>query len=139
MGNGFRNLRRNFASPGPRVRRVGFCPECAGLLMSSRYLAEDLDTSDDVPPAVELELTAGKGGSPLVRVRASDDTGLRALVFTDATAGGIIGGRKMAGKHQEFRQRLPDGVLRSGEIKLRAIVTDDGGNQTRVSATLRKR
>jgi hypothetical protein len=139
MGNGFRNLRRNFQPPGPRARRVGFCDDCARLLMSSRYLAEDLDASDAVPPVVELELTARRGAAPSVTVRARDDRGLRAIVFTDSTAGSIIGGRKLTGKAQEFRERLPDSVLRSGEVTLRAIVTDDGGNQARVGQTLRVR
>jgi len=137
MGNGFRNLRRNFQDAGPGGRRVGFSEENARLLMSSRYLAGDLDTSDDVPPVVELELTAREDASAHLMVKASDNAGLRAIVFSDMAAGTVIGGRRLDGRSQEFRERLPDSAIRAGEIRLRAIVTDVGGNRTRVSETLR--
>lgn len=139
MGNGFRNLRRNFRPADPEDPRVGFSAENARLLMSSRYLAQDLDTSDDIPPVVVLELTLGEENSPRVTVKASDNTGLRAIVFSDMTAGTVIGGRQLSGRSQEFHERLPDSVVLSGAIKLRAIVTDDGGNQTRANQTLRVR
>jgi hypothetical protein len=111
MGNGFRNLRRNVRSAGTRGPRVGFSVENARLLMSSRYLAEDLDTSDDVPPVVDLELTVREDSSPHVSVQASDNMGLRAIVLSDLAAGTVIGGRRLIGQAQEFDERLPDGVI----------------------------
>jgi hypothetical protein len=66
-----------------------------------------------------------------ITVKAADEMELRAFVLIDENAGSVIGGRKLAGKSQDFRQRLPSSVLKSGEVRLRAIVTDDGGNQIR--------
>ena len=136
MGNGFRNLRRNFEPPRPGARRVTFSEDNARLLMSSRYLAGDLDTSDVTPPEVELKLSA-RGRVPTATVHASDEAGLRAVVFTDDHAGTVVAGRELTGKRQQFTQRLPSSVAKTGEIKLRVIVTDNGGHQTRVVETLR--
>jgi hypothetical protein len=134
MGNGFRNLRWNFGTPSGR--RVGFSEDNARLLMSSRYLAGDLDQSDAEPPRVELAAT--KGAGPLsVTVKASDNKGLRAIVFIDRNAGSVIAGRKLSGTIQEFRQVLaiadPKPKSKSKDPNIQVIVTDDGGNQTRIS------
>ena len=132
MGNGFRNLRWNFADrPGRRVR---FSDDDARLLMSSRYVAEDLDPGDDRPPRVEVSKPEREAGGWAVSVKASDDTGLRAIVFVDRAAGSIVGGRKLTGRKQEFRQRLSPLGRAADVAKLQVIVTDDGGNQTRKTA-----
>jgi len=137
MGNGFRNLRWNFPVSGSPPRRAEFSVECARLLMSSRYLARDLNLADNQPPTVELKLSGARGTAPSASVKASDNTGLRAVVFVDETAGTVVAGRKLSSKGQDFRESLPTSVVHAGQIKVRAIVTDDGGHQTRVSETLR--
>jgi hypothetical protein len=68
-----------------------------------------------------------------VAVKASDNKGLRAIVFIDRNAGTVVAGRKLAGKSQEFRQPLPAQEGKAKEVKLQVILTDDGGNQTRVT------
>jgi hypothetical protein len=130
MGNGFRNLRWNFAPASGR--RVGFSEDNARLLMSSRYLASDLDLKDNQPPRLELSrVTPGPQGAT-VHIKATDNKGLRAVVIVDRGAGTVVAGRKLSGKTQEFRQQLPP--AKSKEVKLQVILTDDGGNQARSSS-----
>jgi hypothetical protein len=133
MGNGFRNLHLNFAPSSPR--RVKFSDDCARLLMSSRYLATDLNVRDNQPATVEASLIA-KGGAVVISINASDDTGLRAAVFVDSRAGTVVGGRKLDGKHQQFEQALPASIMKGGGATVMAIVTDDGGNQKRLTVEL---
>jgi hypothetical protein len=131
MGNGFRNLRWNF-SPQPK-ERVWFSEDNARLLMSSRYLADDLDLTDQQPPEVEVTSLTGGRGKWTVSVKASDNKGLRAVVFVDRAAGSVIAGRKLTGVAQEFREHLAAMDAKVQALKLQLIVTDDGGNQTRLS------
>lgn len=133
MGNGFRNLRWNL-DPQER-RRVTFSEENARLLMSSRYIANDLDLEDSEPPVIELEQLSSNANSQLILVRASDNTGLRAIVFQDTEAGSIITGDRLSGTEQELRQRLPLNGTGGFPINLQVIVTDDGGHQTRARLT----
>lgn len=135
MGNGFRNLRRNFSPSSSR--RVGFSNENAALLMSSRYLNPELDRADNTPPTVELKLIVEPPRSLFASVSATDDTGLRTAVFSDMVAGTIVGGQKLKGSFQNFKMRIPQAKLKDGNIEVRVIVTDDGGNQTRVEQLLK--
>ena len=128
MGNGFRNVRRNFGvGTGPRV---AFSAENRLLLMSSRYLAKDLSPTDATPPQVDLAAARDGRGVWSVAVKARDDAGLRAIVFVDRGAGTVVAGRKLSGREAEFRQRLPGGAA-AGDLDLQVIVTDEGGHQTR--------
>ena len=127
MGNGFRNLRWNFA--GDMKKRAEFSAENALLLMSSRYLANDLELEDNEPPKVEATPMSNKEARTLLSVTATDETGLRAIVFIDRTAGSVVAGRKLSGKKQQFVQRFRKRM--SPDTKLQIIVTDQGGNQTR--------
>jgi hypothetical protein len=131
MGNGFRSWRRNL-DPNA-ARRVGFSDENGWLLMSSRYLAKDLDLSDNQPPMVTLSKLTRAGNHWTVSVQASDNTGLKAIVFMDRNAGSIIAGRQLKGTTQKFRQQLSPLKPTGKDFKVFAIVTDVGGNQTRVT------
>jgi hypothetical protein len=138
MGSGFRELRWNLDGRSPTNRRVSFSADNARMLMSSRYLAEDLNLEDYDPPTVELELTR-RGRALEASVRAADETGLRAVLFYDRTkqASSVVEGRRLAGKQQEFKQLLPPELLEPGRMpKIEIFVSDDGGNVTRVTATL---
>jgi hypothetical protein len=132
MGNGFRNLRWNFGEPSGK--RAVFSAENARLLMSSPYLAADLDTADRQPPTVEVTSLTKSGGAWTVAVKATDNVGLRCLVLVDRKGGSVFDGRPLSGTTQQFRQRAPVGS--DGSAKLLAIVTDNGGNQTRKTVTL---
>jgi hypothetical protein len=130
MGNGFRNLRWNFGAPSGK--QVAFSEENARLLMSSRYLAQDLDRTDDQPPRVAVRVDK-RAGRSTVTVKSSDNTGLRAIVLVDRNAGSIFAGRQLTGRTQTFSQRLPFGGGKAKEPSVQVIVTDQGGNQTRRS------
>ncbi|MEO8494505.1 MAG: hypothetical protein ABI614_05520, partial [Planctomycetota bacterium] len=52
MGNGFRHIRENLTTGSGARSRVGFSDENRLLLMSSRYVAQDIDASDDEPPKI---------------------------------------------------------------------------------------
>jgi hypothetical protein len=138
MGSGFRELRWNVDRRSPANRRASFSADNARMLMSSRYLAEDLDLRDFDPPVVELELTR-RGRALEASVRAADETGLRAALFYDRTiqASSVVEGRRLTGTQQEFRQLLPPELLEPGRTPtIEIFVSDDGGNVTRVTATL---
>jgi len=131
MGNGFRNLRWNFAATGgPGGKKACFSDECALLLSSSRYLAKDTDLSDNEPPKLVAKLTRN-GNAYFVSIKANDNTGLRGIVFVDRTAGSIIGGQKLAGRAHEKIHRLVPFNPQAAELKLQIILADIGGHQTR--------
>jgi hypothetical protein len=113
---------------------VGFSTENALLLMSSRYLAADLKVEDEQPAKVEVKQLAGRAGSVIVLLKASDNIGLRAVVFLDRKAGTVLAGRKLQGRAQEVRQELKPLSGKSEEMDVQVIVTDEGGNQTRTGA-----
>jgi hypothetical protein len=135
MGSGFRELRWNLDPGSPPNRRVGFSADNARMLMSSRYLAEDLKVEDFDPPRVELELTR-RGRTVTAVVRAEDDAGLRAVLFYDRTkkVASVIGGKPLRGTVQEVAQQLPaDSLARGLEPTIEVFVADDGGNVSRVT------
>jgi hypothetical protein len=131
MGNGFRNLHWNLSpTGGPGGKKVRFSDECALLLMSSRYLNPALDLTDTSPP--KLEATASRNANTwTIKVKASDDTALRSIIFFDRTSGSIVDGRPLTGKSAEFTHRLPP--FKSADPKLQIILTDTGGHQTRLA------
>jgi hypothetical protein len=131
MGNGFRNLRWNFDVKSER--RVRFSEEIARLLMSSRYLAKDLRVGDHQPPKVEVKEIWRRNGQVIVSVTASDESGLRAVVFFDRRSGSVLTGKALSGVTQQFQEKIVPFDLKAGEIDLQLIVTDVGGNQTRTT------
>ena len=131
MGNGFRNLRWNFsATGGPGGKKAGFSDECGLLLSSSRYLGKDLDPFDKEPAKLQAKLSRA-GNSYSLSIKASDNSGLRGIVFIDRTAGSIIGGQKLSGKSHEQVHRLAPFNSKASDIKLQIILADSGGHQTR--------
>jgi hypothetical protein len=135
MGNGFRKVRLNFTPAGPARRVVGFSEENARLLMSSRYVATDLDWTDDNLPAVELELDSRRRPLKLV-VKAADETGLRSITYFDRINGSIVAGRALQGKHQSINWPVPAAAMHEGRCEIEVFVTDSGGNLTRARQKL---
>lgn len=136
MGNGFRNLRNNFTSS--RIRRVQFSDENARLLMSSRYLNPELDRTDNKPPVATLKLTATRS-QLFAELTATDDHQLTSVLFYDKVEGSIIEGRALDGSEAKFEQKITKAKLREDQVEVMCIVTDSGGNQTRVTETLKVR
>jgi hypothetical protein len=134
MGNGFRNLRWNFAAKPDPARRVRFSDDNARILYTSRYLASDLVLSDLVAPTVQLRWAASLKASATtikVSVNASDNQGLRAILFYSPVQDSVVGGRVLTGKKQAFEQVLSVRPLKPGDFRLEALVADAGGNLTR--------
>ena len=137
MGNGFRNLRSNFLPS--RSRWARFSPDNTRLLMSSRYINTQLDRRDNKKAQASLTL-AVSGSSLVAQLNAKDDAGLRAVVFMDNVRGSVFHGKDLSGQELKLRERLPrPEVNDSGEVEIRAIVTDNGGNQTVVTEKLKVR
>jgi hypothetical protein len=94
-----------------------------------------------VPPKASLRLPQQiKTGATSVEATftASDNCGLRAMVFVDPenpkNQGSIVAGRALTGRWQSFKEVLTVRPVKRGQFKLEALVTDVGGNMTRVTA-----
>lgn len=138
MGSGFRELRWNLDPQAAAARKAGFSDDNARMLMSSRYLADDLNLEDFDPPRVEAGLTR-RGRALQATIRAEDDSGLRALLLYDRTKerASVVGGRALRGREQDIVHPLPAELLLPGlEPKVEVFVADAGGNVTRVTAAL---
>lgn len=135
MGNGFRNLRWNFTSSADLKQRVSFSDDNARILYSSRYLASDAVLSDRIPPTVRLnwaeKMSTGATNISL-SVAAADNEGLRAILYFSITQASVVGGRGLTGKLQKFEERISVPPLKPGPFRLRALVTDVGGNLSQV-------
>jgi hypothetical protein len=137
MGHGFRDLRWNFA-PKPDSRRARFSDDNARILYSSRYLASDLVLSDRLAPTVQLRWSAPlQAGATTVKVSvtASDNQGLRAILFFCPAQDSVVAGRALTGKTQTFEQTIPIRPLKPGPFRIEAFVTDVGGNLTRAEVS----
>ena len=135
MGNGFRNLRWNFsATGGPGGKKACFSDECGLLLSGSRYLGKDIDASDNEPAKLQAGKMTRTGNTYSISIKASDNSGLRGIVFVDRGAGSIIAGQKLSGKTNERVYRLSPFNAQATELRLQIILADNGGHQTRTSA-----
>lgn len=130
MGNGFRNLLKNFRTPSDPI---GFSPETASLLSVSRFISNEARNQDTKAPEVKLGLVKQEGQSRIVRIEMEDNQSLHAVVLFDRTEGSIIGGSKLRGTKQIVQPAV--GVKnRKGEpLKLQVIVVDTSGNQKRIT------
>lgn len=132
------NLRSNVASSRSGGQKVQFSEANAHLLMCSRYLAQDIDRLDYQPPQVDFQLDRVRD-AVVASVTATDDKGLRAAVFVDEnhTQRTMVLARKLSGKRQEVKKRLPASVLNSGAAKIKVMVVETGGNYTQLTRSTR--
>jgi hypothetical protein len=140
MGSGFRELRWNLDPQASASRKASFSEDNARMLMSSRYLADDLNLEDFDPPRVEMDLTR-RGRSLAALIRAQDAGGLRSLLIYDRTkkVSSLVGGKQLRGSAQEIVERLPADLLAPGlEPTVEVFVSDNGGNVARVTISLGK-
>jgi hypothetical protein len=131
MGNGFRNLRWNFTDKPDPKRRARFSDDNARILYTSRYLAPDADLADRVPPTVKLTWAGPlEAGATKIKVSlsATDDKGLRAVLFFSPTQDCVVGGRSLTGKQQKLEETLTVQPLKAGDFRMEVIVADVGGN-----------
>ena len=130
MGHGFRDLQVNFRSSSDKKKRIAFSRDNARLLGVSRYLFPEIDRTDNTPPTADITVRVAEGSAPTasVSLKASDDRGLRAVVFYDPQNDTVIGGAEMKGREQAVNQKLPLKALKPGEFKLVTMLADAGGN-----------
>jgi hypothetical protein len=136
MGNGFRNLRWNFAPRGGG-KRVGFSAENACFLMGSRFVNPAGNLNDNSPPEIGLRLGRSDNGRPNITVELSDDVGLRAMLYFDRAAGSVVGGRPLTGTKASFLDPIPVNVISNRKVDLEVFVVDEGGNIARARDELR--
>jgi len=131
MGNGFRNLRRNYIGPPP-TEPVGFSPANARMLAHSPFLAEAPDLADTEPPKVTLGPPKGplKVGATAVPIagRATDDRGLAAVVYFVREMDSVVGGADLSGTAADLAVSLTVAPLKAGTCRVRVLVIDRGGN-----------
>jgi hypothetical protein len=139
MGQGFRHIRWNFADPPQPEKGGTFSEDNIRTLLSTRYLATDLVTNDVTPPDLRVRIVDAKldkqPASVTVEVDASDDRGLRAVMFVCIRQDDVVGGRWLSGTRQRFRQELVIDGSKPGEVTIEATVIDIGGNYTMRRAT----
>ena len=133
MGGGFRNIRFNFDPRARPDQRVGFSEENTHLLMSSRYLATDIDAEDYTPPRAEVSIVRSVAGELRAKLMLSDDIGLRALVVRHRRPGSadVAQGRALSGKKVTIEMPI-DIQVTPETMDVRFVVTDLGGNITEV-------
>jgi hypothetical protein len=141
MGNGFRNLRWNFAPPG-RGKRVGFSDDNARFLMASRFLNPAANIEDNTKPEISFRVTQTGNGPPMLSLELKDNAGLKAMLYLDRAsgsvgAGSVVGGRALEGTEASFLDPIPASLVRNGQLDLQVNVIDEGGNIAKARETLK--
>jgi hypothetical protein len=135
MAQGFRNLRWNVGvRSNPRLAAT-FSDENAAILMTSRFINEAVDRSDQRPPEVELDVRR-VGKQLQVTVRCRDETQLARLTLVDVTAASgreLLVSGPLTGQQQMVRTALDSSKLGGVASSLQAIVIDGGGNFAKVA------
>jgi hypothetical protein len=130
MGNGFRNLRRNYVSETAPARAVGFSAENARILAHSRFLAEDADADDETPPRFDLARPATlpmKATEVPVRGTVTDDRGLGAVLYFVHQMDSVVAGADLAGTAARIDADLPVPPVKEA-CEVTILVIDRGGN-----------
>jgi hypothetical protein len=133
IGGYQKRLRWLFTDPPQPEKGPTFSPENMRMLTASRYLSVNPDTTDDTPPEIKIRAVSAKlnqsPASAIVAVEASDDRGLRAVVFEAMHMGSVVGGRALANKRESFTQELTFSQPKPNQpAEIRAMVVDGGGN-----------
>ena len=129
MGNGFRNLRNNYLdTPGPKA---GFLMENARMLRWSRFIAPDVDLTDNQPPAARIvhptKLRAG-ATTILLGGDLTDDKNLAAVQFFSPKLDWVVGGLDLDGRQVRLSEVLIVPPLEKGTFELVVSLIDRGGN-----------
>jgi hypothetical protein len=137
MGNGFRNLRRNYVGgDGPPV---GFSADNARILCRSRFLAEDFDAADAAPPAIRIAsappVKAGATEVPL-DVVVTDAGHVAAILYFVPAQDSVVGGAALAGQEVRIHEPLAVRAVPADAKTFAVIIiaVDAGGNVSTVKA-----
>jgi len=131
MGHGFRRFRVNYLGQYHEQPPMCFSVDNARFLSCSRFLCDDVDTTDDQPPTanVTAPVKVSKDAKTIsIKVKATDDKALAAIIFYTSQGDTVRGGRAVEGKEQEFDYEVQVGDLQAGELRLHTHLIDRGGN-----------
>lgn len=130
MGGGFRRLCVNLSRSTPMHRRVRFSDVNARFLGNSRLLNPNVDFTDNSPPKVEVNIKPSK--QPFVyhvQVKATDDKGLKGVVYFDDHRSSVADGGELKGTEDTVEILLPlkpDDARKTVRVNVKVI--DQGGN-----------
>ena len=131
MGHGFRRFRVNYLGAYHRQPPMCFSVDNARFLASSRFLCDDVDSSDDQPPVATISapVKVSKDAKTIpIKVKATDDKALSAVLFYTSQGDTVRGGRAVDGTEQEFEYEVQVSELQPGELRLQTHLIDRGGN-----------
>ncbi|PTL41288.1 hypothetical protein [Blastopirellula marina] len=130
MGNGFRKMSVNLNEKTPVEQRARFSDDNARILAQSRLLNPEVDLADRESPKFELSLSnTDRPNVYKVQVKATDDKGLKAVLYFDDVKGSVVDGAEMSGveaeKNLDLELRTDD---QEKNVRLEVKVIDQGGN-----------
>jgi hypothetical protein len=131
MGQGFRRFRVNYLGALHKQPPMCFSVDNGRFLASSRFLGNDVDESDDKAPSATLSTPTkvGKDAKTIpVKVKATDDKSLSAILFFTSQGDTVRGGRALQGTAEEFEYEVQVSDLQPGELRLHTHLVDRGGN-----------
>jgi hypothetical protein len=131
MGHGFRRFRVNYLGKYHEQPPMCFSVDNARFLASSRFLCNDVDETDNQPPSatVTAPVKVSKDAKTIpIKVKATDDKALSAILFFTSQGDTVRGGRAVEGTEQEFEYQVQVSGLQPGELQLRTHLIDRGGN-----------
>lgn len=137
MGNGFRQLSKNLDANTPVEQRSRFSDANARILAQSRLLNPNVDQTDRDSPKVEVDIQPTKPpGKYRIKVDATDDRGLKAVLCFDDVKACVVEGSEMSGQKDsaEIVGELKVDEKANG-LRIKVSVVDQGGNITTMQST----
>lgn len=133
MAYGYHNLRLMFDKKTALSQPVRFSEDHARIAAATRFFSETIDEEDGEGPQGELKfLTPPQPGDTQVKFSftASDNVGLKAVIYRESTLDTIIGGESLSGKTFERRGIFPRPIaLTPGQLLHYMIyLLDENGN-----------
>ena len=133
MRYGYHNLRKMFDKKTAASEPVRFSEDHARIAMATRFFSEDFDDAERVSPEGQLEfLTPPQPGDSQVQFKftATDNAGLKAVLYRESTLDTIVGGETISGKKFERLGIFPRPIaLNPGQLLHYMIyLLDENGN-----------
>lgn len=131
MGHGFRRFRVNYLGAFHEQQPMCFSVDNARFLANSRFLSNNVDDSDNTRPVATISAPTriSKDATKFtIKVKATDDKALGAVIFFTSQGDTIRGGKELSGTETEFEYEVEVSNLQPGEMQLRTHLIDRGGN-----------
>lgn len=137
MSQGFRDLRWNVGLKTNRTQRCRFSDATAAMVMTSRFLNDSVDRTDNTRPDAKIQVTIREPNA-IVEIKATDDRTLTFLYLIESGPFGrqVIEGRELNGKSETVKLTVNGRDLDRDANEFVAIVVDGGGNQRRVGSKI---